>query len=960
MRVLMAYGLTAGVLVVSGITAVLNARSQQETAREITHAQDIALALERIENALSDAETGQRGFLLTGQEDYLDPYRAARGETSIAVISRPSVSELIQSARRLLPSGSRQERLLDRVDRLARDKLSELEQTIRLYRSGRMREATEIVVNGDGKRMMDDIRAALVEMRAEDKFMLRQRQREHHDGAERALMSAGVVSLLSLVTLAILMNVSNASSRSLRRSEQRFRSLVEAASAVVWVTDADGRMTADKPSWRAFTGQGREAAAMFGWMDALHPETRQAIQRALDARSREGGALRWPERWRVRRHDGQYREMIVRCVAMPAAEAGTEEWIGACTDVTELANAESRMRCFAESDVIGIVFGDMSGGIRYANDEYLRTIGYERADLDSGALRWDAITPPEWLAVDRRHVEQARRTGTCPRYEKEYVRKNGSRVPVLVGFGMIGEEDEVVAFVLDLSDQKEAEATLRRREEEFRTLADNISQLAWMADPRGGIFWYNRRWFDYTAVSQRTMLESGWQAMLHPDHALRVEDKLRACLQNGMPWEDSFPLRGADGRYRWFLSRALPIHDERGNVVRWFGTHTDVTAQRELEEELTRVNRRKDEFIATLAHELRNPLAPVQAGLELLKLPGNATPAAAKVHAIMTRQIAHLVRLIDDLLDVSRITSGKLELRRETISVGAVLDTALEECRLKLEAAGHEVEVNLPQQPLHIDADLVRMAQVLSNLLDNAAKYTPDGGRIVVGVDSRGDEVLISVTDNGIGIDADLLPRIFDLFTQLESARPRRRGGIGIGLSITRQIVALHGGVLSADSAGPGKGSTFSIRLPQAVPMSAGAKADPLSSRPGTSLACRRILILDDNADAADTLGALLAMSGHEIHVAHTGAEAIDMAQRLHPDIAFLDIGLPDMSGHEVARALRAIASLNGLVLVALTGWGADSDVRQSREAGFDFHLTKPVTTAAIKAILPNLKTPLD
>jgi CheY-like chemotaxis protein len=335
---------------------------------------------------------------------------------------------------------------------------------------------------------------------------------------------------------------------------------------------------------------------------------------------------------------------------------------------------------------------------------------------------------------------------------------------------------------------------------------------------------------------------------------------------------------------------------------------------------------------------------------------------------IMGRQLAHLVRLLDDLLDVTRISTGKLELRREPVALRGIIESAAEASRLQIESAGHTLDVSLPAEPLPVDADPVRLAQVLGNLLNNGAKYTPSGGLVRIVARREGSEAAVSVIDNGIGIDAAMLPHVFDLFSQAAGGRERRQGGIGIGLSISRRLVEMHGGTLVAESEGLGRGSRFTVRLPLAHGGTDGgaaaATAVPVPAieqeAERTAEGGRRILVLDDNVDAAQMLGALLGAAGHRVELAHTGREAIELARSFVPDLAFLDIGLPDISGYEVAHALRRQAPLRHACLVALTGWGAAADRQRSKDAGFDLHLTKPVSLEALAAALPGLALPSD
>ncbi|MBP3955537.1 response regulator [Gemmata sp. G18] len=367
---------------------------------------------------------------------------------------------------------------------------------------------------------------------------------------------------------------------------------------------------------------------------------------------------------------------------------------------------------------------------------------------------------------------------------------------------------------------------------------------------------------------------------------------------------------------------------------------------------LREADRRKDEFLATLAHELRNPLAPIRNGLQILSLAQSAD-TSARARAMMERQLGHMVRLVDDLLDISRVTSGKVQLRPELIEVRTAVEMALEASRPAIEAGKHSLTVRVPDERLWLRADPTRIAQVIGNLLTNAAKYTHDGGKIDVSVEREGGFVAVRVKDTGLGIPAEMLPRVFDLFTQVGKHLDRAQGGLGIGLSLVKRLVEMHGGEVTVESPGADRGSTFAVRLPLApdAPVVPASNSSVRAAR-GQS---RRVLVVDDNADAADSLSELLALSGHKTETAQSGPEALRAAARFRPELVFLDIGLPGMDGYEVARTLRAAPGSRATVLVALTGWGTEEDRKRSAEAGFDFHLTKPVETEQLEGLLAKL-----
>lgn len=373
-------------------------------------------------------------------------------------------------------------------------------------------------------------------------------------------------------------------------------------------------------------------------------------------------------------------------------------------------------------------------------------------------------------------------------------------------------------------------------------------------------------------------------------------------------------------------------------------------------------DRRKDEFLATLAHELRNPLAPISNGLQILRIAPDRFDAD-NIRAMMERQVTHLVRLVDDLLDISRISQGKIELRRTRIAMAEVLQSAIEASRPLIEAGGHTLNIEAVETPIWLDGDLTRLAQVASNLLNNAAKYTPAGGRILLSVRRDKADVIISVTDNGIGIPADMLPKVFQLFTQIDKAMDRAQGGLGIGLALVQQLVRLHGGSITADSSGGGQGSTFTVRLPAAPPVAAPEEKSAVTpevlrpvSAPSEAVltppAPLRVLVVDDNFEVAQTVGWMLEMIGHEYEMIHDGREALKAATAFKPDVILLDIGLPGMDGYAVCEAFREDTTFRQALIVAQSGWGREEDRARAAAAGFDHHLVKPVSLDQLEALL--------
>lgn len=368
--------------------------------------------------------------------------------------------------------------------------------------------------------------------------------------------------------------------------------------------------------------------------------------------------------------------------------------------------------------------------------------------------------------------------------------------------------------------------------------------------------------------------------------------------------------------------------------------------------QLRDAGRRKDEFLATLAHELRNPLAPMRTAVELLRRAGGNPEVIDRAQRIMGRQLDQIVRLVDDLLDMCRITQGKVQLRKERIELKAAFDSALEAVRPLLDAQGHELSVTLPPEAIWVEADPTRLTQIISNLLDNAAKFTKKGGRIWLSGAEQGGEAVVSVRDTGIGIAAEHLPHLFEIFSQVTPALERSQGGLGIGLALVRGLAELHGGKIEVRSGGPGKGSEFILRLPALDVPAMQEPPKPAADSAVSSGRKLRILAVDDNRDTADSLATMLVMMGHEVHTAYDGLEAVHATALFRPDVVLLDIGLPKVNGYEAARHIRQQSWAKGITLIAITGWGQEEDKRRARDAGFDRHLTKPVDTAVLEKLL--------
>ena len=515
-----------------------------------------------------------------------------------------------------------------------------------------------------------------------------------------------------------------------------------------------------------------------------------------------------------------------------------------------------------------------------------------------------------------------------------------------------GEIVGIVGVATDVTERKEAAEELRRARESLELAVDAGQMGAWDLDLKrdysGPRNLRHDQIFGYPTRQEGWGMEAARRHVMEEDRAAFDSAFARAMETGKLEFE--VRVRWPNDAVHWMAVRGRVTFDELGRPVRAAGVNFDVTEQKRAEHALIEADRRKDEFLAILGHELRNPLASIQYVVELLSRPGGVDVLQSNRAPIdrMKRQVEHLVRLVDDLLDISRINSGKIELRKERAEVASIVADALGMSQTHIEAKGHRVESRLAAEPLVVHGDPMRLTQVVTNLIKNAAKYTLPRGLIEIGTAREGDEAVVSVRDNGVGIAPEMLPFVFDLFSQADSRENNGDGGLGVGLALAQKLVDLHGGRIEAHSAGLGKGTEFVVRLPLDRSVPSKAAAEPPESRSAAPL---RTLVIDDNPDVADSLMMLMESFGAEVRVAYDGASGIETAAEFSPDIAFIDIRMPGIDGHETARRLRALLGKDAPTLIALTGLGQEKDRKLSEDAGFDKHLTKPVPAGALEEL---------
>ncbi|MDQ3038562.1 MAG: PAS domain-containing protein [Pseudomonadota bacterium] len=617
----------------------------------------------------------------------------------------------------------------------------------------------------------------------------------------------------------------------------------------------------------------------------------------------------------------------------------------------ELRQSEQFNRSLMDGTADCVKVLDMDGRLLHMNTPGLCAMEVD----DFGTLcgqEWEAIWPAEARADIERSVARAVH-GDVSSFEAYCPTTKGTPKwwevtvsPVREAEG--GQIVRLLAVSRDITERRQGEQALHESEARLRAATAAVSDLIWTNNADGLMEGEQRGWAEFTGQSREEYEGFGWSQALHPEDAQPTVEAWNRAVAEKQMFVFEHRVRRRDGEWRLCSVRAVPILDADNTIREWVGVHTDITERkrdeeqlRQLAAELSESSHRKDEFLATLAHELRNPLAPIRTGLQVMKLAAGNEATVEQARSMVERQVTQMVRLVDDLMDVSRISRGTLELRRERVLLATVINSAVETSLPLIEQMGQQLTVTLPGHALVVDADMTRLAQVFLNLLNNAAKYGKRGGHIHLNVERQGGDAVVTVRDSGIGIAAEQMPRIFNMFTQLDGSSEKSQGGLGIGLALVQRLVEMHGGTVEARSEGEGKGSEFVVRLP--VETEASKPLDPGDVAAPTVTTSHRILVVDDNRDGADSLSEMLKMMGNDTRTAYDGQEGVDLAAEFRPDVMLLDIGLPKLNGYEACRRIREQSWGKDVVMIAVTGWGQDEDRRRSRDAGFDLHLVKPV-----------------
>jgi PAS domain S-box-containing protein len=910
--------------------------------------------LRELFSALQDAETGQRGYLLTGDVSYLEPYLKASAAIDLRFSTvRDSLSDSPEQLQRLA-----------QLQVICHAKFDDLKSAIALKQSGDSAAAIAQVENGPGKELMNRIRSANTEIRNVEFRRLGEIQahsRAAYNNARLTVFAAAALGLSLMLFLALLIvrerRRKDLDAALLHAEKERFGTTLASIGDGVIVTDRHGQVEYVNPVAARLTGwqQQEPDQSIENVFHVIDEGARTAMEQPV-RRALEGGqGIAFGNHTLLISKDGS--ETPIEDSAAPILEpdGSVAGVVLVFRDVADkrrftraLERSEAQYRALFDEAGVGNANIDVASGRMIRVNHRLETLtGHSAAALQDkpfGTL----FSPDTRILVEDALRDLLHGDGHFMVREAVLKRRDGSTREVRLTINLIkpaADATDPVMMVMfeDISEARRAIAALRENEMHLRLILENVIAFVLLLSPDGTVMQING---EARAIGGRASqhlvgrrLFDSFLFSYDPQVALRVEQLINDAAANKTSRTD-LRARVAQGVYITIDASIAPVYDGNEKPVFLVASGIDISQRKAVEEELQRSDRRKDEFLAMLGHELRNPLAPIATAVALVRTTkGEDKRVLDHAIGVIQRQSEHLGSLVNDLLDVARFTSGKISLRLENLDIADPLNRAIEINENLFKARRQNFRVEISAQPMLVNGDLHRLTQVFGNLLNNASKYSEAGASITLSAVLDQQQVVVSVSDTGIGIGAAVLPHVFDLFTQSERALDRAQGGLGIGLTLVKRLIELHHGNVVAQSEGIGRGSIFTVRLPAAVtvPDKIGKRSAPADA-PALS-----VLVVDDNFDAAETLCELLRLLGHRATAAYDGPSALSVAAQLAPDVVLLDIGLPGMSGLEVATKLRHLAETRSAYLVAVTGYGQTNDRDRSLEAGFDAHLVKPI-----------------
>ena len=789
----------------------------------------------------------------------------------------------------------------------------------------------------------------------------------------RAADVVGVVAYLFTCSIIILFGeVARVAQRRAHERHEVFRVTLRSIGDAVITTDIQGHITSINGVGESLTGWSH-ADALGQPLDRVfhivNEATRQPVENPALRALREGVVVGLANHTILIRKDGS--ECPIDDSAAPIRnELGH---VSGCVlifrDVSAQRSAERDkanqlhtarlLASIVESSNDAIISKSLDGIIQSWNAAAEQLFGYTSSEAVGKHI--SLVIPPERIAEEDQIVASLKAGKRIEHYETERVRRDGERIFVSLTISPIRDDSGQVIgaskIARDITERKRAESERQK----LVTLVENSPDFIGICDVDGIPLFVNRAGLALVGLesieeARRTPVKE----FFFPEDQDKIANEFFPKVLKDGQGEIEIRFRHfKTGAARWMAYKVVALMDDNNQPTGFATVSQDVSERKQLADDLRRLaadlsqaDRRKNEFLATLAHELRNPLAPMSNMLQVVKRADADSEVVHRAHETIERQLGQMIRLVDDLLDLNRITHDRVELRKSEVELSSVIQQAVEVARPLLDAAGHKLTIELPSEPIYLNADRARLAQVFGNLLNNSCKYTRPEGRVSLSAERLDGEVLVKVTDNGAGIPPDKLDSIFDMFMQVDRSSERSQGGLGIGLTLVKRLTEMHGGSIEAKSEGEGKGSEFIVRLPVLSQPTDAAQPAPenLEAAPG-----RRILIVDDNRDSADSLAMLLEITGNQTYMAHDGEEAIEAIEQYRPEVVLLDIGLPKLTGHEVCRWVRGKSWGKDIVVIALTGWGQEDDRRKSEEAGFNGHLVKPVDYDKLLELLSTL-----
>ncbi|MCE9593791.1 MAG: CHASE3 domain-containing protein [Planctomycetes bacterium] len=963
--VVLALALLVTLLIVNTVTTYRNVRRVQFDTARVERAHKLIDAIQAVALAVTTAEAAQRGYVITGDQLYLEPYEDA-------LRALPNALEGLKIA-----ATGREDHQVLVAELIARadERVRILREVVALRAEHGVEAASAYIMGGDGRRVMAATRETIAKMMIHERANLDESTqttiRESNAAITSWLLTSGATAVLFIgAVLFMRANVlaRNRASRALREQHELLRTTLASVVDGIVVTDADGRVTFLNAVAEIMAGcsarevVGSPVSTVLRFRDEA---TQQDVENPALLAMRTRTVCTTPEQCVLVASTGTEHAVDASAAPLYDPEENVTGTVLTLHDVAaqrqdkrDIADARAYAERIVDTIPDPLVILEPNLRVRSANLSFYETFGVTRAAVVGRALVDESIgawgqETATWLARD----VLPNGGGESATELEQFVPRRGLRDVVLSARRLRGAGDGEDLILLASRDVTDSRMNERRIAELLASERDNAKRLRQLAAASLSLNSVHTRdrVLDILRDEARSIFGTH-------EAAIELGPKTRIPAANDL----SASLVGRDGQVlgsvqlRADAQRGEPLDENDEALLNQLAVVASVAIENaRLYEELRDGDRRKDEFLATLAHELRNPLAPVSNSLMILRSTNADDRDRQQALASIERQVALLVRLVDDLLDVSRITRGKVALKKERIDLAEVVARAIEVSRPIVDASGSSLTVQLPSEPVTVLADPARIAQILSNLVNNAAKYTERGGHIRLEVERHANEIVLRVCDDGIGIPADMLPRIFDMFWQVSHALERAQGGMGIGLSLVRHLVDLHGGSVEARSAGLGQGAEFIVRLPiesqtsapRALPAPGAVEAHERTRRG------HRILVVDDNRDSAESLRVLLGLQGHETCAVHDGEAAVLKADEFEPELILLDIGLPRMNGHDVARAIRARRGTS-VMIVAMTGWGQAEDRRRSKEAGFDHHLVKPVDPVLLRKILLELDAP--